>query len=74
MIDCWHGPAVDGQAQSVSKAFTGSMAKAVADVRLKAPYPSKGTKRCLGDAGCLSGLGCLASGFMTCVIAAPRCC
>ena len=33
------------------------MAKAVAAVRLKAPYPSKGTKRCLGGRGLLGRAG-----------------
>jgi hypothetical protein len=44
VIDCWHSQAVEGQAQSVSKAFTGSMAKAVAAVRLKAPYLLEGNE------------------------------
>jgi hypothetical protein len=44
VIDCWHGQAVEGQAQSVSKAFTGSMAKAGAAVRLKAPYLLEGNE------------------------------
>jgi hypothetical protein len=56
VIDGWHSQAVEGQAQSVSKAFTGSMAKAVAAVRLKAPYPSKGTKRCLSQDGAAGSL------------------
>jgi len=44
VIDCWHGQAVEGQAQSVSKAFIGSKAKAVAAVRLKAPYLLEGNE------------------------------
>jgi hypothetical protein len=43
-VDYWHGQAVEGHAQSVSKAFTGSMARAVADVRLKAPYLLEGNE------------------------------
>jgi hypothetical protein len=47
VIDCWHSQAFEGQAQSVSKAFTGSMAKAVAAVRLKAPYLLEGNETLL---------------------------
>jgi hypothetical protein len=38
------GQAVEGQARSASKAFTGSVAKAVAAVRLKAPYSLEGNE------------------------------
>ena len=44
MVDYWYGQAVEGQAQSVSKAFTGSMAKAAAAVSLKAPYLLEGNE------------------------------